>query len=162
MRRFHYAWLICAGGTVMLFTSIGLGVNVFSVFQPHLMQFAGLTNTQASFITTTRSLFMLLGMMSAGALADKIGLRRICTLSMLMLTAISSSSKNPMSFVLPQKAMHKKTRLLPVFLCGTEKAGKSRHKSHISFAVQSQRRKPHCVDSAAPQRRRLLPYSRGV
>ena len=87
MKRLHYAWLICAGGTVMLFTSIGLGVNVFSVFQPHLMEYAGLTNTQASFITTTRSLFMLLGMMSAGALADKIGLRRICTLSILMLTA---------------------------------------------------------------------------
>lgn len=86
MRRIPYAWLICAGGTIMLFTSIGLGVNVFSVFHPHLMEYAGLTNTQASFITTTRSLFMLLGMMSAGGLAEKIGLRRMCTLSMLMLT----------------------------------------------------------------------------
>ena len=43
--KVHYAWLICLGGTLMLFASIGLGVNVFSAFQPHLMALVGLSNT---------------------------------------------------------------------------------------------------------------------
>ena len=45
-KRVHYAWVICLSGTLMLFTSIGLGVNVFSAFQPHLMAYGGLTNIE--------------------------------------------------------------------------------------------------------------------
>ena len=36
-RRVHYAWVICLSGALMLFTSLGLGVNVFSVSQPYLL-----------------------------------------------------------------------------------------------------------------------------
>lgn len=88
-KRVHYAWVICLSGTLMLFTSIGLGVNVFSAFQPHLMVYGGLTNIQGSFIVTVRSFFVLIGMTTANALVDRLGLRLGCTLSLLMV-ALSS------------------------------------------------------------------------
>lgn len=82
--RVHYAWVICLAGTLMLFTSIGLGVNVFSAFQPHLMAYANLTNTQGSFIITVRSFFLLVGMTTATWLANRLGLRLAGTLTLLM------------------------------------------------------------------------------
>ena len=87
--RVHYAWVICLAGTLMLFTSIGLGVNVFSAFQPHLMAYAGLTNTQGSFIITVRSFFLLLGMTTANTLVDRLGIRGGGTLALVMV-ALSS------------------------------------------------------------------------
>lgn len=85
--KVHYAWLICLGGTVMLFASIGLGINVFSAFQPHLMAQAGLSNTQGAFLITVRSFFALAGMTTAGNVVGWLGLRRGCTLSLLLLAA---------------------------------------------------------------------------
>lgn len=88
-RKIHYAWIICLGGTLMLFASIGLGINVFSAFQPHLLAQGGLSNTQGSFLITVRSFFVLLGMTSANALASRLGLRRSCTLAMFLLSLSS-------------------------------------------------------------------------
>ena len=87
--RFHYAWLVCLGGTLMLFASIGLGVNVFSAFQPHLMAQVGLSNTQGAFLITVRSFFVLIGMTTADRVAKRLGLRRGCTVSLLLLAASS-------------------------------------------------------------------------
>ena len=88
-RRVHYAWIICLGGTLMLFTSLGLGTNVFSAFQPYLLEHAGLSNTQGAWIVTVRSFFILVGMATANALVDRLGLRRACTVSLLLLAASS-------------------------------------------------------------------------
>ena len=85
----RYAWVICLSGALMLFTSLGLGVNVFSVFQPYLLEHAGLSNTQGAWIITVRSFFILVGMVTANALADRLGLRTACTLSLLLLAASS-------------------------------------------------------------------------
>ena len=87
--RVHYAWLICLGGTAMLFANIGLGINVFSAFQPHLMAQVGLSNTQGAFLITVRSFFALVGMTTAGWVAGRLGLRRGCSLSLLLLAASS-------------------------------------------------------------------------
>ena len=87
--RPHYAWMICLGGTLMLFTGMGLGVNLYSVFQPYLLEYGGLSNTQGAWIITVRSLFILVGMTTANRLIDRIGLRRTCTLAVLLL-ALSS------------------------------------------------------------------------
>lgn len=89
VHKVHYAWSICLGGTLMLFASIGLGVNVFSAFQPHLMAQVGLSNTQGAFLITVRSFFVLVGMTTAGGVAGRLGLRRGCTLSLLLLAASS-------------------------------------------------------------------------
>ena len=85
--KVHYAWLVCVGGTIMLFANIGLGINVFSAFQPHLMAQVGLSNTQGAFLITVRSFFALLGMTTAGLAVGWLGLRRGCSLSLLLLAA---------------------------------------------------------------------------
>lgn len=89
MKRPHYAWLVCAGGTILLFATVGLGANVFSVFQPYLLEYGQLTNTQGSWIVTVRSFFILLGMLTANQLIGRLGLRRtgVCALLLLALSS---------------------------------------------------------------------------
>lgn len=82
MRHPHRAWAVCLGGIILLFTVMGLVTNVFSVYQPYIIQFNGFSNAQGSWITTVRSLFVLVGMMTANHLCAKLGLRRTVTLSM--------------------------------------------------------------------------------
>lgn len=53
--RPHYAWIICLGGALSLFAVMGMGINVFSVYQPYIIQLNGFSNAQGSWITTTRS-----------------------------------------------------------------------------------------------------------
>ena len=45
-------WVVCLGCGLSLFTVMGLGVNVFTVYQPHLLLVHGFTNAQGSWITT--------------------------------------------------------------------------------------------------------------
>ncbi len=78
-------WLVCLGGAIMLFAVMGLGSNVYSVYQPYIIAQNGFTNTQASWIITTRSLFIVLGMLTAGALCRRFGVRRTAVGAMLLL-----------------------------------------------------------------------------
>lgn len=82
MYRPHRAWAVCAGGAIMLFISMGLAVNVFSVYLPYIIDCNAFTNAQGSWITTTRSLFVLAGMATAPRLCGRIGLRRTSTFAM--------------------------------------------------------------------------------
>ncbi|MBQ2995968.1 MAG: hypothetical protein IJE22_01870, partial [Oscillibacter sp.] len=59
LRKPHYAWLVCLGGSLALMITMGLGVNVFTVYQPEIIARNGFTNAQGSWITTTRTLFIL-------------------------------------------------------------------------------------------------------
>ena len=58
------AWVVCLGCGLALFTVMGLGVNAFTVYQPYLLRVHGFTNAQGSWITTVRSLFALLSMLT--------------------------------------------------------------------------------------------------
>ena len=78
-------WLVCLGGAIMLFSVMGLGSNVYSVYQPYIIAQNGFTNTQAAWIITTRSLFIVLGMLTAGGVCLRLGIRRACTGAMLLL-----------------------------------------------------------------------------
>lgn len=78
-------WLVCMGGAIMLFASMGLGSNVYSVYQPYIVAQNGFTNTQAAWIVTVRSLFIVAGMFTAGGLCARFGLRRTAVWSMLLL-----------------------------------------------------------------------------
>lgn len=77
--RPHYAWLVCLGGALALFAVMGLGVNVFSVYQPEIIRLNGFTDAQGSWITTTRSLFILGALLCVNQLCARFGLRRIMT-----------------------------------------------------------------------------------
>lgn len=72
-------WLVCLGGALALFAVMGLGVNVFSVYQPEIIRLNGFTDTQGSWITTTRSLFILGALLCVNQLCARFGLRRIMT-----------------------------------------------------------------------------------
>ena len=77
--RPHYAWLVCLGGALALFAVMGLGVNVFSVYQPEIIRQGGFTDAQGSWITTTRSLFILGALLCVNQLCARFGLRRVMT-----------------------------------------------------------------------------------
>ena len=81
MPRIHRAWAICAGGVLMLFTTVGLGANAFSVYQPYIIAYNNFTNAQGSWIITVRSLFILIGMMTAAWACRRLGLRRAVVVS---------------------------------------------------------------------------------
>lgn len=72
-------WLVCLGGALALFAVMGLGVNVFSVYQPEIIRLNGFTDAQGSWITTTRSLFILGALLCVNQLCARFGLRRIMT-----------------------------------------------------------------------------------
>ncbi|MCI9155591.1 MAG: MFS transporter [Lawsonibacter sp.] len=78
-------WLVCLGGAVMLFSAMGLGSNVYSVYQPYIIAQGGFTNAQAAWIITVRSLFIVLGMLSAGWLCRRLGIRNTVSGAMVLL-----------------------------------------------------------------------------
>lgn len=82
--RLHYAWLVCLGGALALFAVMGLGVNVFSVYQPEIIRLNGFTDAQGSWITTTRSLFILGALLCVNQLCARFGLRRIMSAGVLL------------------------------------------------------------------------------
>ena len=47
----HRAWLVCLGGALAMFAVMGLGVNVFSIYQPEIIRLNGFTDAQGSWIT---------------------------------------------------------------------------------------------------------------
>lgn len=59
VKKFHYAWVICIAGTLMLIVSTGLMVNAFSVYIPYIIDDYGFTNTQTSLLSTVRNLVAL-------------------------------------------------------------------------------------------------------
>ena len=82
--RPHRAWLVCLGGALALFAVMGLGVNVFSVYQPEIVRLNGFTDAQGSWITTIRSLFILAALLCVNQLSSKLGLRLIMTTGVLL------------------------------------------------------------------------------
>lgn len=82
--RPHYAWLVCLGGALALFAVMGLGVNVFSIYQPEIVRLNGFTDAQGSWITTTRSLFILAALLCVNQLCARLGLRRVMSLGVLL------------------------------------------------------------------------------
>lgn len=85
--RPHRAWAVCLGCSIALFTVMGLGVNVFTIYQPWIIQVYGFTNAQGSWITTVRSLFSLLAMFTVGVLCRRLGLRYTMTLGVACFAA---------------------------------------------------------------------------
>lgn len=62
MKNIHYSWWICAACTLLIFCTMGLTTNAFTVFQPYLIADGGLSNTQASLVVAIRNLFALFSM----------------------------------------------------------------------------------------------------
>ena len=84
MHKPHYAWFICLGAALSLCVVMGLGVNIFTIYQPEIIALNGFTNAQGSWITTTRSLFILGTLLVVNQLCTRLGLRLVMTLGMLL------------------------------------------------------------------------------
>lgn len=84
MHKPHYAWFICLGAALSLCVVMGLGVNIFTIYQPEIIALNGFTNAQGSWITTTRSLFILGTLLVVNQLCARLGLRLVMTLGMLL------------------------------------------------------------------------------
>ena len=82
--RPHRAWLICLGGALAMFAVMGLGVNVFSIYQPEIIRLNGFSDAQGSWITTTRSLFILATLLCVNQLCARFGLRRVMSAGVLL------------------------------------------------------------------------------
>lgn len=85
MKRPHYAWLVCLGGALVLFSTVGLGVNVFTIYQPEIIRVNHFSNAQGSWITTIRSLAILISLFTVNRLCTRLGLRRTMTLGTLLM-----------------------------------------------------------------------------
>lgn len=75
MKKPHYGWIICLGCTLLLFTTMGLIANVFSVYRPYIIAQLGFSNTQCAMITTIRCLFSLVAMCFIRPFYQKFNIR---------------------------------------------------------------------------------------
>lgn len=81
MKNIHYSWWVCAACTLLIFCTMGLTTNAFTVFQPYLITNGGLSNTQASLIVTIRNLFGLFSMLIIEWFYRQAGIRLGATIA---------------------------------------------------------------------------------
>lgn len=74
MKRFHYAWVICAACVLQMICTGGLFVNVLS-FTLTFIQQTGVTEAQGSMILSVRCMFTLLSVWFAPVYYNKLSLR---------------------------------------------------------------------------------------
>ena len=82
-RKVHYAWVICAGCTLLLFCTGGLSVTAFSAYLPYLGSLRGLQQTQISILTFVRTLLGVFGMVLSNRLMHKLEIRRVITAALV-------------------------------------------------------------------------------
>lgn len=73
--RIFYGWFICAACVLMLFISMGMVSNGFSMFLPFIREEYSLTHAQTSSLVTLRCLAAFISMIFTGVYYDKIGTR---------------------------------------------------------------------------------------
>ncbi len=77
--RFHYAWVVLAMGTMVVFGALGLARFGYSVVLAPMQVGLGLDNTQAGLLATANLVGYLLLSLIGGALASRFGPRVVIT-----------------------------------------------------------------------------------
>ena len=85
--KFHYSWVVMAACGAILFYSIGLSFNCFTVFLSPLRETLGLNGAQSSSIVSIVNIGSVVGMLAAGPLYKKVGARTITYVSGLLMAA---------------------------------------------------------------------------
>jgi len=75
MNQTKCAWLVCVGATLLLFTTVGILSNAFTVFQPYIIDRGNMTESQGSMLITVRFLFNLLATMVVPFYFRRLSLR---------------------------------------------------------------------------------------
>lgn len=81
MRKEHYAWIICFAGALLIFISMGVVSNGFSIFLPYIREEFGLTNAQTSTLVTVRLIMNFVSLLFIGIYYDHLNIRLGATLS---------------------------------------------------------------------------------
>lgn len=76
MKRPHYAWMVCASCALLLFVSMGLCSNAFGVYQPFIISEYGFSYTEASLITTIRTIAAFVCILYIEYAFARMGFRR--------------------------------------------------------------------------------------
>lgn len=77
-------WLECTAAALALFCTLGLNINIFSVYIPYLTRLLGLSFHQSSGFLMVRNLFTLTAVYLAKFYYDKLDIRLGYSLAMLM------------------------------------------------------------------------------
>lgn len=75
MKKHHYAWTICAAGTLLIFITMGAVSNAFSIYMPYIRDEFGLTNAQTSTLVTMRLTVAFVCMLLIGKYYDLFDIR---------------------------------------------------------------------------------------
>ncbi|MGI6140779.1 MAG: MFS transporter [Caldicoprobacterales bacterium] len=84
--QIHYAWVITIGCGIMLFYSIGLTINCFSIFLTPLMKSLQLSSSQGSLLVSIQNISSMIAMLVVSPLYKKIGVRKIAYAAGLLLS----------------------------------------------------------------------------
>ena len=84
---FHYAWLILAAGTLVVFGALGLARFGYTMVLPAMQQGLGLSNTQAGALATANLIGYLVLSVLGGALAARYGPRVVITVGLTVAAA---------------------------------------------------------------------------
>ncbi|MFZ3136815.1 MAG: MFS transporter [Thermodesulfovibrionales bacterium] len=94
---FHYAWLILAVGTLVVFGALGLARFGYTMVLPAMQQGLGLSNTHAGALATVNLIGYLVLSVLGGALAARYGPRVVITVGLtvaaagMLLTGLANS-----------------------------------------------------------------------
>ncbi|MEW6053416.1 MAG: MFS transporter [Nitrospirota bacterium] len=94
---FHYAWLILAVGTLVVFGALGLARFGYTMVLPSMQSGLGMNNTQAGGLATTNLVGYLVLSVLGGALAARYGPRVVITTGLsvaaagMLLTGLANS-----------------------------------------------------------------------
>lgn len=87
MRNHKGCWLQCAAAALTLFCTLGLNINVFSVYLPYLTKVLELAPAQSSGYLMVRNIFSVTGVYLAKFYYEKLNIRTGLSLTMLMAIA---------------------------------------------------------------------------
>lgn len=97
-KKIHYGWIICVGCTLLMLCCSGMVINAFSAYLPFLVEKYGLSQTQASLITTVRSFSSLIFKFVVLWFINRLGIRRtmllgsLCTFASFVCYAFGGSA----------------------------------------------------------------------
>jgi len=84
---FHYAWVVLAVGTLVVFGSLGLARFGYTMLLPAMQSGLGLDNTQAGGLATANLVGYLALSVAGGALAARYGPRAVITVGLALAAA---------------------------------------------------------------------------
>lgn len=88
MKKPFYGWIVCLGCALMMFTTSGLVINAFSVYQPYILKLNGFTNTQSSTLIQMKNITSFLALFLVGAYYRRFFMRT----GMLLAGLLTASS----------------------------------------------------------------------